>query len=123
MRRLTLIAAAGFSLLALGACGDDDVAERDAASAATASTGGAASGDAAPATVTCVAGGGGDVEVRIEDFAFTPSPQTVAPGGSVTFTNTDDFPHSVWSVDETADGERAWESVGPDRMARAPENL
>ncbi|MBA2283335.1 MAG: cupredoxin domain-containing protein [Acidimicrobiia bacterium] len=119
--------------LALGACGDDDAdtastpdaSAPEAVTPATDATDAAApmdAGAAEPTTVECVAGEGGDTVVEIADFLFVPTPAEVAAGGSVTFANTDDFPHSVWS-EEREGGERAWETVGPDAAARAPENL
>jgi plastocyanin len=37
--------------------------------------------------------------VTIANFAFSPTPLTVAPGAKVTWTNTDDEPHTVVSAD------------------------
>ena len=37
--------------------------------------------------------------VSIANFAFSPAPLTVAPGTTVTWTNTDDEPHTVTSAD------------------------
>jgi plastocyanin len=121
MRRPALLAAGTLFLLA--GCGDDDAAERAATATTAPAAASPSSPSSSPSTVTCEAGGGGDVEVRIVDFAFTPTPQTVAAGGSVTFTNTDAFPHSVWSVDDDDAGDPAWQSVGNEPTARAPENL
>lgn len=83
MARVALV---GLSLvLALGACGGDDAdttaptttSMLSAAPAATASSG-------RPAGAVAIAG-----------FAFMPSSVTVPPGGTVTWTNNDDAPHSV----------------------------
>jgi plastocyanin len=38
-------------------------------------------------------------EVKIDNFTFTPSTLTVAAGTTVTWTNSDDIPHTVVSVD------------------------
>jgi plastocyanin len=37
--------------------------------------------------------------VTIANFAFSPTPLTVAPGTKVTWSNTDDEPHTVRSAD------------------------
>ena len=37
--------------------------------------------------------------VTIANFAFSPTPLTVAPGTKVTWSNTDDEPHTVTSAD------------------------
>jgi plastocyanin len=59
---------------------------------------GAYAGAAAPDTVT------------IANFAFSPTPLTVAPGTKVTWTNTDDEPHTVVS----ADGGKTFKSAALD---------
>jgi plastocyanin len=48
---------------------------------------GAYAGAAAPSAVT------------IDNFAFSPTPLTVAPGTTVTWTNKDEEPHTVLSAD------------------------
>jgi len=48
---------------------------------------GAYAGAAAPSAVT------------IDNFAFSPTPLTVAPGTKVTWTNKDEEPHTVLSAD------------------------
>jgi plastocyanin len=48
---------------------------------------GAYAGAAAPSAVT------------IANFAFSPTPLTVAPGTKITWTNTDEEPHTVISAD------------------------
>jgi len=40
-------------------------------------------------------------EVKIDNFSFTPNTLTVAAGTTVTWTNSDDIPHTVVSVDKT----------------------
>ncbi|HTQ34763.1 MAG TPA: cupredoxin family copper-binding protein [Stellaceae bacterium] len=59
---------------------------------------GAYAGAAAPGTVT------------IANFAFSPTPLTVAPGTKVTWTNTDEEPHTVVS----ADGGKSFKSAALD---------
>ena len=59
---------------------------------------GAYAGAAAPNTVT------------IANFAFSPTPLTVARGTKVTWTNTDDEPHTVVS----ADGGKTFKSAALD---------
>ena len=39
-------------------------------------------------------------EVKIDNFSFTPTTLTVAPGTTVTWTNSDDVPHTVVSDDK-----------------------
>lgn len=95
--------------IALGACGDDDD-----------TSDGAATDDGA--AVSCAAGNGGETTVAIEDFQFQPGEVTIAAGQAVTWVNRDGAPHAVWSEERTT-GERAWQSVGADSEARAPENL
>jgi len=41
------------------------------------------------------------VEITIDNFSFTPSSVTVAPGTTVTWINKDDVPHTVVSDDKT----------------------
>ena len=43
----------------------------------------------------------GSVEVRIENFTFSPSTLTVAPGTTVTWLNADDIPHTVAASDRS----------------------
>ncbi len=43
------------------------------------------------------AAGAADGEVAIRLFAFTPTPLTVKPGATVTWTNADDITHTVTS--------------------------
>ena len=40
-------------------------------------------------------------EVKIDNFSFTPSTVTVPAGTTVTWTNSDDIPHTVVSNDNT----------------------
>jgi plastocyanin len=39
------------------------------------------------------------IEVKIDNFSFGPQAQTVAVGTTVTWTNRDDIPHTVVSMD------------------------
>jgi plastocyanin len=128
-RALGLLFIATIATIALGACGDDDPGIDEtgvghAANAASTDTTDSGSGGAVadPESVSCAAGDEGTVTIDIEDFQFQPSEITVAAGESVTWVNQDSAPHAVWS-EERSTGERAWQSVGGDPMARAPENL
>ena len=40
------------------------------------------------------------MEVKIDNFSFTPATLTVAAGSTVTWTNRDDIPHTVVSTDD-----------------------
>jgi plastocyanin len=40
------------------------------------------------------------VEVKIDNFSFSPATLTVSPGTTVTWTNRDDIPHTVVSDDK-----------------------
>ncbi len=42
----------------------------------------------------------GAESVKIDNFSFTPQTLTVRPGTKVTWTNKDDVPHTVTSVDK-----------------------
>ncbi len=41
------------------------------------------------------------MEVKIDNFSFTPPTLTVTTGTTVTWTNRDDIPHTVVSTDDT----------------------
>jgi plastocyanin len=41
-----------------------------------------------------------EVQIVIDNFVFTPSDVTVAPGTKVTWINKDDAPHTATSVDK-----------------------
>jgi plastocyanin len=41
------------------------------------------------------------VEIKIDNFSFTPQTVTVSAGTQVTWTNQDDIPHTVVSEDKT----------------------
>ena len=43
----------------------------------------------------------GAVSVRIRDFAFVPAVVTIAPGTTVTWTNSDDDPHALVATDHS----------------------
>lgn len=42
------------------------------------------------------------MEVKIDNFSFSPATLTIAPGTTVKWTNRDDIPHTVVSDDKTA---------------------
>ena len=102
MARLALV---GLSLvLALGACGTDDTDSTAAPSTPSAGPDDTATSapptttpmlSAQPADTTSSGQPSGAGAVAIADFAFMPSPVRVPPGGTVTWTNNDDSPHSV----------------------------
>jgi plastocyanin len=99
-RRLLPIA---LSLLVLGAtsCGaDDDDASGDAPATVTeatvATTDTAMSDTATPDTASPEAAEM-EAAVEIADFAFGPAEVTIAAGGTVTWTNTDNQPHTATS--------------------------
>jgi plastocyanin len=84
------VALLGLSLvLALGACGGDDT-DTTAAPPSTTSTVSAVPAATASSGQPSGAGGG-----AIAGFTFMPSPVTVPPGGTVTWTNDDDAAHSI----------------------------
>jgi plastocyanin len=43
---------------------------------------------------------GADVQVKIDNFSFSPQEITVAPGTKVTWVNQDDIPHTVRSTND-----------------------
>ena len=100
-RRLMALAMAGLLVAGLAACGDDD--DGGASSDATSADDG---GDAY--------GGGGDdsggaegtaTEPVIADFAFSPDPIEISAGDTVTWTNEDDFAHTVTADDDSFDSD------------------
>jgi len=44
--------------------------------------------------------GKGEIQIVIENFAFTPSDVTISPGTKVTWVNKDDAPHTATSTDK-----------------------
>ncbi len=75
--------------LTVAACGDDDD-DDGGGDAATTTTEQTDTGAAPPA------GGGGDaVTVDIPEIAFDPEDVTVTAGSTITWTNSDDLPHTV----------------------------
>jgi plastocyanin len=48
-----------------------------------------------------MAAGAPSVEVKIDNFSFTPSTLTVKAGTQITWTNADDIPHTVVSEDQS----------------------
>jgi plastocyanin len=59
----------------------------------------ALAGVLALATLGVAKAAGPAAAVRIDNFAFSPTPITVAAGATVTWTNADDIPHTVRSSD------------------------
>jgi 3',5'-cyclic AMP phosphodiesterase CpdA len=55
-------------------------------------------GGPSAATPAAAAASGSDSAVKIDNFAFTPTPLTVKTGTQVTWTNGDDIPHTVDST-------------------------
>ena len=91
-RALSAVAACGLAAAALTACGG----ATHAATAGPAAT----HAEAAPASDAAPAASVATSTVTIENFAFMPGAITVKAGTTVTWTNTDDEPHSVVSNDE-----------------------
>jgi plastocyanin len=93
------IAAGVILTLAGGACGVDDrsgvASASSTASSATTTTHGASATTKPLAAVPVTAMPAGPAAVEIVDFAFTPTPVVVRPGGTVTWTNEDDAAHSI----------------------------
>lgn len=48
-----------------------------------------------------VAGGPAPVEIKIDNFSFTPPTMTVKVGTEITWTNKDDIPHNVVAEDKS----------------------
>jgi plastocyanin len=89
-------------VLTAASCGGDDDASSDDAVAGTEVT--AATPDApSPATSDTMTSDTGaiaasmEAAVEIADFAFGPAEVTIAAGGTVTWTNTDNQPHTATS--------------------------
>jgi len=55
---------------------------------------------AKPAAQAATAPAGKVVEVKVDNFSFSPQTVTVAPGTTVIWTNRDDIPHTVVSDDK-----------------------
>jgi plastocyanin len=94
-RRLLPIA---LSLLLLGATscgGDDDDASGDAPATVTEAT--VATPDTAMSDTASPEAAEMEAAVEIADFAFGPAEVTIAAGGTVTWTNTDNQPHTATS--------------------------
>jgi plastocyanin len=54
-----------------------------------------------------------DVEVAVKDFAFAPKQVRVATGGVVTWTNADEFDHSIVIADLDLDGPKFGPQTAP----------
>jgi plastocyanin len=83
-------------LLPLGACGDDEDTQSDSAVDPTSTTAetGAGSGES------------GGTRVAIKGFAFAPDKVTARVGGTVSWRNDDDAPHTVTADDGSFDSGR-----------------
>jgi plastocyanin len=55
---------------------------------------------ALPTAEKSIAAGAPAVEVKIDNFSFTPATLTVKAGTRITWTNADDIPHTVVSDDQ-----------------------
>ena len=68
----------------------------------------AAAGQAKVETATQAAAPAGNVvEVKVDNFSFSPQTITIKPGTTVTWTNRDDIPHTVVSDDKVFKSEGA----------------
>ena len=56
---------------------------------------------AAPPGIAAVPAAAGKAEVKIDNFSFSPAALTVKAGTQITWTNSDDIPHTVVSDDHT----------------------
>jgi plastocyanin len=84
------IAVVGLSLLlTFSGCGDDGDPNASSTSTSMPSAAAAPAASAKPSEVPSPGA------VTIRQFAFNPSPVTVPPGGTVTWTNDDDTAHSI----------------------------
>ena len=92
MKKLLVLLIACLALT-VAACGDDDDDDGGGDGAATTTTEQTDTGAAPPADE---GGGGGEaVTVDIPAIEFDPTDVTVAAGSTVTWTNSDDLPHTV----------------------------
>lgn len=101
-----LIVAATLCLLALGACGGED--EADDAGGSTTETTAHSDTDAGGSGSGGDDGGSAATEgdaVAIEDFQYKPENLKVKAGTKVTFTNKDEFAHTVTAKDKSYDSE------------------
>ena len=99
MPRTPLLVAIGLGALAMGACGG----------------GGSNDGNAAPERSSTTA-----PSVDIEDFAYAPDPLRVDAGTTVTFTNRDEFDHTVTAKDKSYDSGTLAEDATFERTFDAP---
>ena len=81
-----LIACLALTVAACGSDDDDDDGGNGGASTATTEQ---------TDTGTAPSGGGGTAEVDIPDITFEPKSLTVKAGTTITWTNSDDIPHTV----------------------------
>jgi plastocyanin len=89
------------ALLALAGCGGDDEADK-AGTPAPATTDTATTGTTETDTATTGGSGGEEVEIKIENFAFSPRDATVKVGQTVKWKQEDQAPHDV----DSQSGER-----------------
>jgi plastocyanin len=93
MKKLLLLLIACLALTLAACGGDDDDDGGDGDSAAT--TEQTDTGAAPPADDTGGGGGGEAVTIDIPSISFDPAEVTVKAGTTVTWTNSDDLPHTV----------------------------
>lgn len=99
-RRLSGVLLALLLLLGLSACGSDD--SSDSSSSDTTATDSGSGADTTDTTATADTGGDPTAPV-IENFTFTPDPIEISQGDTVTWTNNDDFAHTVTADDDSFD--------------------
>jgi plastocyanin len=92
MKKLLVLLIACLALT-VAACGDDD--DDDGGDGAATTTEQTDTGAAPPADEGGGGGGGEAVTVDIPAIEFDPTDVTVAAGSTVTWTNSDDLPHTV----------------------------
>lgn len=95
-KRLTGVLLAGLLLFALSACSSDD--SNDSGSPDT-----TAASDSGVDTTAAADTGGDPTAPVIEGFAFNPDPIEIGQGDTVTWTNNDDFAHTVTADDDSFD--------------------
>jgi plastocyanin len=91
MKKLLVLLIACLALgLTFAACGDDDDDDDGGGSAGTTTTEQTDTGAAPPS-----GGGGGATTVDMKDIKFVPKDVTVKAGTTITWTNSDEVPHTV----------------------------
>jgi plastocyanin len=94
MKKLLVLLIACLALT-IAACGDDDDDDGGGTAQTTEQTDGGATDKGAAGPDDGAAGGGGSETVDIPDISFDPEELTVKAGTTVTWTNSDDLPHTV----------------------------